>query len=131
MPRPLILAIALLVAACFTGPHAESFRPATSPQGVELSLRLRRASVRGELLEVRDTALLVMQRTQITLVPLRAVRAVWARGYALPYRDGPATPAALARLRAVSRYPTGLSDEALRQLLAHAGQSEVLVVGSP
>jgi hypothetical protein len=130
-----LLPLAALAAACFTGPGAATFGPANSPRGLQVTLRVAsptgRGDVRGELLEVRDTAMLVLRDRQVTLVPLTAIRGIRTGGYYVGYRSGRPGPVTLARLRAVSRFPGGIPPAALRQLLEHAGQAEVLVVGSP
>jgi hypothetical protein len=133
MRAVLLLPVAAVVSACFTGPAVESFRPAMSPRGVEVTVfvRGRGGTASGELLEVRDTALLVMRFERVALVPAAEIRRISARGYFVP-RTRPALNAgARARLRLVSRYPAGLSEEALRQLLASTGQTEVEVIGTP
>ena len=131
MRRATLLPLAALVAACFTGPAVQSFGPANSPRGLEVTFRLARGEVRGELLEASDTAMLVLRDRQVTLVPVAAIRGIRTRGYFVPYRGGRPGPTSLRRLRAVSRFPGGVPPGALRQLLEHAGQTDVLVVGSP
>lgn len=120
---PLLMA----VGACYVGPTVKSFAPAQAPRGIAVNLRLERGKTRiqGELLEVQDTALLVLRDdARVTIVPLRAIRA----GF-FPQRDiligaGRMDPKDRERLRLVSRFPAGLTPELRARLLAAYGQTE-------
>ncbi|MEJ7809938.1 MAG: hypothetical protein WKG32_05900 [Gemmatimonadaceae bacterium] len=128
---PAAMLVTTLGIACATGPSVKSFEPATNPSGMQLSLRLRNDSeIVGELLEARDTALLVLARDKVALVPATALRGIRATRdrYPLRYRGGRLDAALLLRLRPVSRFPAGLSAVALGRLLTHTGQTEVIVI---
>ena len=129
MPRPLVIAVVVLgVGGCHSGPSAEHFAPAMGPRGVLVSVDVGRSKVSGELLEVQDSALLVLQLdvTKVMLVPLREIRT------AVFHQRGPmvmhgafiigGTAAAEARL--LSRYPAGLTPTLRTALLAAYGQTE-------
>lgn len=117
------LALVLTLAGCFTGPSAESFRPARSPRGVTVELRLASQRLRGELLEVRDTAFVVSRTAGIALVRFRDVRSASFQQMSLRYEGRRAPSAALLQqMRRVSRFPSGLPPEGWRTLLAAARQ---------
>jgi hypothetical protein len=115
----------VVLGACFTGPSAANFGPARGPQGVAADIRLERRGgrIKGELLAVQDTGLLVMREQRVVFVPLRAISiatfrqrdsAIGRGRMTLPQRDA---------LRQVSRFPNGLSDAALARLLQAHGQN--------
>ena len=90
------------------------------PQGANASIVSGTKQLRGELLEVRDTALVVLTTSSVVLVPLLAfdqasfddgtsVRTLDPRGVLPRDRDA---------LRLLSRYPPGMPDAALGQLLS-------------
>jgi hypothetical protein len=99
-------------------------------------------AVEGELLAVRDTALLILREAssdgatppapRVVLVPLRGIRVgEFQQLHGSPRIEaGRFHPAeALAQVRLVSRYPQGVSDDLLQALLAvyHQTQLDVLV----
>jgi hypothetical protein len=132
MRIPMLLCAAALLGACHFGGRVENFPPATSPQGVRV--RLNR-SLTGELLLVQDTALLVLVGAgaggRATIAPFRRIRTAdfekLGGGYDFV---GSASPDSelLARVRTVSRYPQGLTDEQLARLLASLGQKTLDVL---
>ena len=109
--------------ACHTGPSAERFAAAVGPHGVQVRLEARRGNVDGELLEVRDTAFVVLTRRAVLLVPFSAVRA--ADFEHVGWYDSARDERTLREWRALSRYPGGMPDEALRHLLASRRQTEI------
>ncbi len=140
--RRLLMIGCLLVAAtgggvgCFVGPSTKNFRRmAQAPEGaaVEVDLGKERPVVSGELLEVRDTALLVRDTTGeweggvITLVPFRLVH--WGR---VPARGatwrGEPRGGTWDRLRLLSRFPYGLAAPQLQALLAAYRRDSLTVV---
>ncbi|PYP70166.1 MAG: hypothetical protein DMD41_15515 [Gemmatimonadetes bacterium] len=142
--RRLLMTGCLFVAAmgggagCFVGPSTKNFqRMAQRPEGaaVEVDVGKGRPLVSGELLEVRDTALLVRDTTgeggggggEITLVPFRLVRGgrVPARGGS--WEGGP-RGRTWDRLRLLSRFPYGLAAPQLQALLAAYGRDSLTVV---
>jgi len=124
------LALACAVAAvggCFTGPSVGNFRPAVSGHGVETDIRLRTARVQGELLEVRDTAYVVIGDDGVLLVPFSAVRATHFSGVDDTGAGAP-DPALAETLKLMSRFPRGIPRQALEQILADARQTSLKVV---
>lgn len=129
MPRPTLIGVALLFgAACYHGPSLRKFEPANSPAGIDSDLRLRKTQVQGELLEVQDSALIVLTDSQtIVMVPVDSIRlgAFGQRGVLLG--EGRDVQRALTQLRPLSRFPAGLTPEVRTRLLAAYGQTEVKV----
>ena len=124
-----MMAAAFTLAACYTGPSAKKFRPATTPRGVDARIELHQRSLSGELLEVRDTAFVLYDNagTGLVLVPFSAVHD--ARFDALgSYSGGVPDAEWSVKLRQVSRYPYGMSPSVLQALLANAHQAELHVV---
>jgi hypothetical protein len=116
------------VLACYVGPNVENFGPANGPEGIEAELRLRaagkRGTVLGEVLEVQDTALLVLRANRVVLVPLRVIQTGRFRDRGVLIENGGIARGALSRLRLVSRFPAGLTPEIRTRLLAAYGQTE-------
>lgn len=138
--------------ACSVGTKVGSFRPANEPGGARVALRIKpgetaerellAVTVEGELLAVRDTALLILRQApsgnpappapRIVLVPLRGIwQGDFRQLHGSPRIEaGRFYPAeALAQVRLVSRYPQGVSDGLLQALLAvyHQTKLDVLV----
>jgi hypothetical protein len=117
--------VAALAAACFTSPLPERLAVATGPRGVSGEIWfLDESKVRVELLEVRDTAYLVMHDGRIALLPYATVaEASFETVGPLMIGDGRVPPAKLReRLRFLSRYPFGVPEAAMSELLRSAGQ---------
>lgn len=115
------LAAVALAAGCVFGPRPENFGPARGPEGVEALLFFDPPrSMRGELLEVRDSTMLVLVARRVTLVRFDQLRA--ARFQLLPRLDlnNGRLPSERGRaeLRLVSRFPYGLTPELEATLLA-------------
>ena len=125
MRRSLMVPVAVLgFSACMVGPSTRTFTPAKGPHGVEADLHLKGARVRGELLEVQDTALLVLRADRVVLVPLRMIAAGQFRNRGSLVWNGRASRDALPRLRLLSRFPAGLTPEVRARLLGVYGQTE-------
>lgn len=136
MKAPLVLALLAAVAACLPiGPTVDSFRPAQSPHVIEADIRLSdRAKTRivGELLEVRDSTLLVLRdTTRVLLIPIGAIRIASFPKRGSLIQDGSLTPGDREELRLVSRFPAGLRPELEARLLAAYGQTEPEQVAQP
>ena len=111
------------VLACYVGPSTRTFAPAHGPDGIEADLRLEGARVRGELLEVQDTALVLLRINRVVLVPLAAIRVGSFSQRGVLVEDGYVARGALAQLRLVSRFPAGLTPKLRARLLAAYGQT--------
>ncbi|MGH7613895.1 MAG: hypothetical protein ACREMW_07645 [Gemmatimonadales bacterium] len=136
MRRALVVPVVLLsLNACHVGPSAENFAPAIGPNGIWADLRLKGVRVEGELLEARDSGLLVLRKQRVragqrpprvvTFVPLEAIRRGRFERYGTLIVNGaPVAKGALQRLRLVSRFPNGLTPELRAALLTVHGQTE-------
>ena len=134
MKRALLLGLLAVSAACATGPRVATYGPAVTPAGVHARLLIgrKRAEIRGELLEVRDSALLIVRDgTRVTLVPIDAIRYGDFSKMGPMIAEGELSGGARKRLRLVSRFPAGLSPELEAQLLRVHGQTEPDRVNEP
>lgn len=127
---PIALVAWLGLSGCHVGPRPESFPPAQRPEGVAARLVTRSRQVRGEVLVVQDTALIV-RGDSLYFVPVAVIRegtfhamreAEIRRGAFVRKRDG------RERLQLVSRFPQGLTADRLQALLAAYGQRSLVVV---
>lgn len=131
-PPAAVTLVTLALAGCSVGPRVEKFRPAQEPAGVETELRLANRTIAGELLALENAGLLVLSERRVVRVPYRAIQRGSFGQLGLFMTKGVAPPAdKRERLRLVSRFPQGLSEDLLRDLLAAYGQAEVEVVVSP
>jgi hypothetical protein len=130
MKRLLVFALLALSAGCTVGPRVENVGLAREPRGASVTLQVGNRTFTGELLEVQDTALLVLSNAQaVTLVPYRLLSKGEAEGRWRVQRGGrPPTAAQRENLRRVSRFPQGIDAELRRALLAAYGQAEVEVL---
>lgn len=119
-------------AACYTSPSPQTYVQAMTPAGVRGVLHVQRGpEVTGELLEVRDSAYVMLVDNRVTVVPFRLLAAAqfdrqdWADFSSLT------TPSAATRqrLRMDSRFPFGMRDPALAALLRASGQARPDVIG--
>jgi hypothetical protein len=130
--RPLALLFAPMLAAtaCTLGGNVRTYPPATSPEGVQVQIGTS-PRVAGELLAVDSTGLLVRtSANQLFRVPLAVARFVQPR-HGSGVRVPPLEQDALRRLRnltLMSRFPQGVSNELLHNLLRAYGQDSVVVV---
>jgi hypothetical protein len=116
-----------MAVGCYTGPSAGHFRPAVSGHGVDTHLHVGRKRIDGELLELRDSAYVVVNGDGISLVPFAIVDAASFDGLG-SYSGGAPGAEWAQRLRLVSRFPQGMPDRAIAMLLGAAHQSELRVV---
>ena len=125
--------LALLVLACFAwscryGTSVKNFPPATGPRGVMVQVTTDQQTLSGELIEVRDTGLVVLVEQKLRLLPFATI--VSSRvdqtpsRYAVAERRAP-TPEAREHLRLLSRFPQGLTTELLQSLLRTYEQTEL------
>jgi len=133
MMRYAFLASLALAVGCWTSPAPSNFPPGRAPAGVQALLETQSGTqVVGELLEVRDSAYVVLFSNRVTIVPYLALRHA-----EFPHQDwgqfGSYTrPSAGTRdrLRWYSRFPFGVNDTALATLLHASGQTTPDIVAS-
>lgn len=106
MRRYLIATLAIAL-GCFTGPAPNAHVLATSGRGSLAVVRTPKATLKGELLEVRDTALVIATGTNIVVVRndlLRHVRFEKLEDY---YVHGRTDSRMLRTFTRLSRFPAG------------------------
>lgn len=140
--RKLLLLLPALVAACSVGVKVEDFKPAQGLQGVHVTLQLNGDVIEGnrtagELLAVRDDGILLetteipnseVAKRRVVLIPFWMMKTATLEqmGRVRVASDGKALDEMkLNRLRLVSRFPQGLSDELLAILLAELKQDQL------
>jgi hypothetical protein len=129
MHRYIAISSVVVLAACYHGPSIYKFPPVQEPYGVDADLRLQKTRVRGELLEVQDSALIVLtDSNKIVAVPVSVIQAGIFDKLGQLIGEGLELEPGLARLRPFSRYPTGLTPELRARLLTVYGQTEPQVI---
>ena len=130
-----LTAVMVVAVGCYTSVKPEGYGPALSPEGVHGVLAATSGiSIRGELLEVRDSAYVMLVANRVTIVPYRALSSASFEHQDWATFDSFTSPSAdtRARLRWDSRFPFGLQDRALAALLQSSGQAQpdVITVGA-
>ncbi|HYU27916.1 MAG TPA: hypothetical protein VEK83_02705 [Gemmatimonadales bacterium] len=130
MSRSILVSAALVLAAgCYHGPGLGNFEPAHSPEGIAADLHLRKTRVRGELLAVQDSALIVLADPGgIVMVPVDSIRLGSFGDLGPLLGESGDVARSRERLRLLSRFPAGLTAELRTRLLAAYGQREIQVV---
>ena len=110
-----------------TGATLENFPPATTGRGVTTSLQTRQRKVWGELIEVRDVGIVILDQ-KLLFVPYSAiVKADFEKvdsRYTLKEQRTPDS-GILVQLRLISRFPQTLSPDLMVQLLAAHKQASL------
>ena len=126
-----LILLAVAIAACSYGTRIGDFRPAHSPNGVNVRVTTTRGALNGELIELRDTGLVVLTAgpDQLCLIPYAQVRSTRFEQVGSSIGDGRApTAQQRERLRLFSRFPQGMSPQVLETLLKAYGQTELLEI---
>jgi hypothetical protein len=130
----LVSFVVTLLTGCTLGPRLDEFPFTRRPEGVDVDASGRQGSVAGELLAVQDTGLLLLMTPpgttgkRVVLLPYEAIREAHfgKLGEAYELKEGqPPGARTRERLQRVSRFPQGLSEAVLGQLLEAYGQAEV------
>jgi hypothetical protein len=103
-------AAVITIAACHTGPSAKSYYGVKEGGGIRVKLLVgKKQRTDGEVLEVRDSALVVLGTgCAISVVPFAAIRQAAFKGINPAYEKGWPTPDERAELKMLSRYPGGM-----------------------
>jgi hypothetical protein len=124
-----LLASACLAGGCRIGHYgltADKFSPAQTPAGVGVHLVVGKVPLTGELIEVRDEALVILAGKRLRLVPYAVVRSFHAAQTDVSISGGRApSPQDRERLRLLSRFPQGLAPDLLNRLLGAYGQVQL------
>jgi hypothetical protein len=113
--------------ACTFGVTAPKYLPAQGPRGVNLHVETSQWKYSGELIEVRDTGILMLADQKLRLLPYTAILSSKIDQTPSRYFISKTVPKpdVQAQLRLVSRFPQGLTPELTRQLLDAYGQMEL------
>ena len=129
--RVIMLVIASSGVACIFGSHVGTFPPANGPNGVTAKLQTSAGRVTAEVLDVRDSGLVVLNNAQVTFVPYRAIEDGSFNQLGVSIWNGQFESAEKRnRVRMASRFPQGITPETERQLLAVHHQSSIVVLGA-
>ena len=125
--------LALVILACLNngcsfGMTARKYPPALGPKGVIMSVRTSQGQFSGELVEVRDSGIVVLTDQKLRLLPYNVILSSeidkTSSRYAISRQTVP-KPDVQAHLRLLSRFPQRLTPELTKQLLDAYGQTEL------
>ena len=143
MQHGILLSLTLLaIAGCHLGTQVEEFQVAQRPAGIESAIVIDDRTLTGELIEVRDSGLVLLSpwrdqddpdqtSRRLLFIPYGALsNASFAqiRSVALSLRGQPPEESVRKRLQLLSRFPQGLSARLVSELLVVHGQREIEVV---
>ena len=121
MRNAFVIATAILLAACVHGTRIGDFRPAISPEGAQVQLRLKgeRTFRKCELFAVDSAGMIVLadRLVHVRWDRLRSIDFVQL-GTGYDAYNGKLDVAQRERIALVSRFPQGLSGPLLAQVLA-------------
>lgn len=129
-----LLLIVLPLAACRYGTSAETFPPAQGPEGVTIRVETDSSGLRGELIEVRADGIVLRVGGQMWFLAYRLIESSRLEQYSDDFGmgDGEVPPQELRdRMRLLARFPQGLDDEMLDDLLRLYGQTRFRTPDSP
>lgn len=137
-----LVLIGCLASACAIGMRPSQFEPARSPQGIRSEVVTSGGRFTGELLEVREAAIVLLadeggaaapgvRTQQLRLIPFAAIsRAEFVQRGALRLADGKRPSArTMESLRLLSRFPYGMAPAIERDLLKAHGQDTLAGAG--
>jgi hypothetical protein len=123
-----LVILACLSNGCRLGMTASKYRPAQGPRGANMHVKTAQGRLSGELIEVRDTGIVLLADQKLRLLPYTAILSSEVdqtpSRYSISKRTVP-KPDVQAQLRLLSRFPQGLTAELMRQLLDANGQAEL------
>ena len=120
----------LALAGCRVGTGGAALPVAQQPDGAQVLLRVPSGAYGGELLAVKDDGVIFSSRT-IMFAPFSAIVSLSFDKMGNQFRLGAGeVPRGekLARFRAVSRFPQGLTPSIRSWLLAQKSQTEIAVI---
>ena len=125
----IFLGLACFANGCSFGMTAKKFPPALSPKGVTMRVVTDQQMISGELIEVRDTGIVILADQKLRLLPYSSIVTANAEGIGSSLKiEGRRTPDPEVhdRLRLLSHFPQGLSPQLLQELLGRYGQTRLM-----
>lgn len=122
MRRYLMVALAVTL-GCYTGPAPNQHDLAMSGRGAAATIRTPKETLRGELLEVRDTALVVATATHVVIVPRHLVRTVRFRRLEDYYVHKQTDERLIGAFARLSRFPAGAPPGMIDEIARINGKS--------
>ena len=103
-----------------------------SPFGAQVELEAGGSTTTGELLLVRDDGIVVLRDRRAVLTPWEAITRLTFSDHPVAELEGGGVPSARQReeMALASRYPYGLTERQMRELLDGLGQDELEVVAT-
>jgi hypothetical protein len=132
--------VATVAGGCSYGMKVATFVPASGPRGILCRVSLDSTRMEAELIEVRDTGLVVLTNPnaapsssvdavnvpRLRLLPYGSIRSARFEQTNLAVGGGSVpAPKTLRRLRLLSRFPQGIGPDLLESLLRAYGQTQV------
>lgn len=131
MIQRMAIAALTLIVGCHIGPSIKKYGPAISPAGINSIVRLfDRSSFGGELLSVTSDDVTIMFADEILRIPATLIDRIKIdhRKRSLMVQRAPLSDETLAILRPLTRFPVGISDDVLVEMLAGLSQDSVKVL---
>ena len=132
--RAVILALVCVtsVSGCMFGKNAAKLTVAGSPWGTLGKLRTASETLDGELIEMRDEAMIFRDRNhRLLIVPYSAIQYFTPDGLKSPYlitpRERPVGEVK-SRLASISHFPQGMTPEIQKKVLQEAGQDDFITI---
>ena len=130
--RPLMLAACVVlvpVVGCNVGPGIATYAPAHEPNGMRVTVRTPADFAMGELIDVRDSAVVVLAAGDLVLIPLRLVSDLrFPHQGTMPRQGKHLTADHRAMLRKVSRFPQGMTPDIEARFLSELGRPSMRTV---
>jgi hypothetical protein len=122
--------VCVMTTGCLKGPLPSSAPLANQPRGALIAVGVSTGEYQGELLDVRDTGVVVRTDEWLLLIEYTAMRYVRAE---LMHGGAMAPARAYERrdaLKLRSRFPQGLSPDLERELLRSTGQEGLRIIAA-
>jgi hypothetical protein len=120
--RVAVIISVLILTGCTFGQRPQNLAFTRAPLGANAELSTDAGAVRGELVAVEDSGLMVLRGRRLLFVPLQRIQTVTIQTLGrMNLRQG--SPENFRSARLVSRYPYGLSPQVLAALLRTYGQT--------
>jgi hypothetical protein len=126
-----IAVLALAVTGCVFGANAAVVPFSRTPAGATVTILTDKGKYTAELVEVRDSGVVLRQPALLLIAPFSTMRRLRADHLGSTYSaivNGGLTPTMRERFRLVSHYPQGMTPEIEKVMLAQVKQTQLVVV---